>query len=72
MKIYAWVKPDAKTEEIQQINENHFIIWTKQPAQEDKANAAAIKILAEFLKIPPSCISLKHGRHFKEKVFEVE
>ncbi|MBU1179018.1 DUF167 domain-containing protein [Patescibacteria group bacterium] len=71
-KIFVFVKTGAKTDKIEQVDENHFIIQTKEPAKEDKANKAVAKILAEFLGLPPSQISLIKGGHFKEKVFEIQ
>lgn len=72
MKFFARVKAGAKQEKIEQLDEYHFLIWTKNPAKEDKANKSAAKMLADFLGVPPSCLVLKQGRHFQEKVFELK
>ncbi len=72
MKFFVRVKAGAKSEKIEQIDEYHFLIWTKEPAKEDKANKSAAKMLADFLGIPPSSLALRQGRHFQEKVFELK
>ena len=72
MKFFVHVKAGSKLEKIEQIDGNHFLIWTKEPAKEDKANKSASKMLAKFLGVPPSVLVLKKGRHFQEKVFEIE
>ena len=71
MKFFVYTKASAKQEAIKEIDESHFIIWTREPAKEDKANNAVEKILAKHLKISPSLLRLIKGRHFKEKVFEL-
>jgi len=71
MELFVRVKASAKQEKIEQIDQYHFLVWTKEPAKEDKANKSAAKLLAEFLGVPPSVLVLKRGRHFQEKVFEI-
>ena len=72
MKFFVHVKPGSKVDKVEEINENHFLIWTKEPAKEDKANESVLKMLAKFLGVPPSVLVLKKGRHFQEKIFEIE
>jgi len=71
-KISIKVKTNSKTEKIEKIDANSFIIWTKEPAKENKANKAVIKMLSKFLKIHPSQIILLRGKHFKEKIFSID
>ncbi|MCF7835619.1 MAG: DUF167 domain-containing protein [Candidatus Marinimicrobia bacterium] len=71
-KISVKVKTNCKTEKIEQIGENSFVIWTKEPAKENKANKDVAKKLSKFLKIPVSQIKLSTGKHFKEKIFNIE
>ncbi len=71
MKFFVYTKAGAKQEKVIQIDENHFIIWTKEPAKEEKANKDVEKILAKHLKIPSSLLRLIKGRHFREKTFEI-
>ncbi|MBU1091375.1 DUF167 domain-containing protein [Patescibacteria group bacterium] len=71
-KISVKVKTNCKTEKIERIGQNSFIIWTKEPAKEEKANKAIIKTLSKFLKVPSSQITLLTGRHSKEKIFNIE
>lgn len=72
VKISVWVKAGASQEKIEQIDDSHFLVWTKEPAKEDKANKRVQDMLAEFLGVPPSLLVLKKGRHFQEKLFELE
>lgn len=71
-KFFVCVKAGAKSEKIEQIDEYRFLVWTKEPAKEDRANKSVIKLLAKFLRVLPSQVILKKGRHFQEKVFKIE
>lgn len=71
MKLFVTVKPGAKTNTINQIDATHFEIRTKSPARDNKANSAAIEMLAEFFNVPKSKLALVRGAKSKQKVFEV-
>ncbi len=71
MRFFVYTKAGSSQEKIEEIDENHFIVWTRMPAKEDKANNAVIKILANHLKVSPSQLKLTEGRHYKEKTFEL-
>jgi len=72
MKIFVTVKTNSKEEKLERQDANHFLVWTREPAKEDKANNKTIKILSKFFDIAPSRISLLTGRHFKQKTFEIK
>jgi uncharacterized protein (TIGR00251 family) len=71
MKISARVKPNAKQDKIERVNESHFLIRVKEKPQEGKANRAVIKALAEYFEVPQSRIVLLKGQSSKEKIFEI-
>ena len=72
MKISVKVKPNARQEKIERINESHFLIRVKEKPQEGKANKAVIKVLAEYFGVPQSQIVLLKGQSSKEKTFEIK
>jgi uncharacterized protein (TIGR00251 family) len=72
MKISVKVKPNAKQDKIEQINEGSFLIWVKEKPQEGKANKAVIKALAEYFEVPQSEIILLRGQTAREKFFEIK
>ena len=45
--------------------------FVRQPAIDDQANLAVVKLLSEQLKVPASKIKLLTGRKSKRKIFEV-
>jgi hypothetical protein len=72
VKISVRVKPNARQEKIEKVNESHFLIRVKEKPQEGKANKAVIKILAEYFDIPQSEIILLRGQTAREKFFEIK
>ena len=71
MKISVRVKPNAKQEKIEKVNEGQFLIRVKEKPQEGKANKAVIKVLSEYFEVPQSRIVLLKGQSSKEKIFEI-
>jgi len=72
MKISVKVKPNARQEKIERINESHFLIRVKEKPQEGKANKAVIKVLAEYFGVPQSQVVLLKGQSSREKIFEIK
>jgi len=72
MKLSVRVKPNAKQEKIEKVNDGHFLIWVKEKPQEGKANKAVIKVLSEYFGVPQSEIVLLKGKTSKEKIFEIK
>ncbi len=72
MKIFVTVKPNAREEKIEKIDETHFKVSVTKPPTEGKANQAVTNVLAEFLGISKINIALVGGMTSREKVFEIE
>ena len=72
MRIFVTVKPNAKQEKIEKIDENHFIVWVKEPPIKGKANQAIIEALANFFNMPKSAIQIISGFTSKQKTVEIK
>lgn len=73
MKIPATIKPNSRhREEVVVGSDGVYIIYTKAPAIEGRANAAAIKLLAKHFGVSKSQIRLLHGATSKHKVFNID
>ena len=72
MKLSVRVKPNAKQEKIEKVNDGHFLIWVKEKPQEGKANKAVIKVLSEYFGVPQSEVVLLKGKTSKDKIFEIK
>lgn len=69
--IKVKVHPDYSENKIVQKKEDSFEIWTKAPAENNKANLAVINILAEKLNIKPEKIYIVKGHHISSKILAI-
>ncbi len=72
MKIRVKVKPNAKKDEVKQIENDYFEIRVTVVPEKGKANKRVIELLSKYLKVPKSRIKLIRGETSREKLFEVE
>jgi uncharacterized protein YggU (UPF0235/DUF167 family) len=48
-----------------------LLVYVREPAVDGKANAAVIKLLADYYNVPKSCISIARGRTSRAKIVHV-
>ena len=73
MKISVHLKPSSRhREEVVPNDDGSLTIYTKAPAIEGRANAAAVKLLAKYFGVAPSKVKLLRGVASRYKVFEVD
>ena len=73
MKISVKIKPNSRhREEVVPNDDGSLTVYTKAPAVEGRANAAAAKLLAKHFGVAPSKVRLVRGATSKYKVFEVD
>jgi uncharacterized protein (TIGR00251 family) len=72
LRIFVRVKPGAKVDKVEKVDETHYNVWVKSPAKEGKANESVIELLADFFNLPKSRIKIISGHSSRNKVFEVE
>lgn len=73
MKISAHLKPNSRhREEVVVGDDGSLTIYTKAPAIEGRANAAAVKLLAKHFGVAPTKVTLLRGATSKYKVFEID
>jgi uncharacterized protein (TIGR00251 family) len=70
MKIQVKVKPNSRTEEVNQERAG-FVVRVKEPPREGKANLAVIKLLAEHFGVPKSQVRILSGFGSRNKIVEV-
>ena len=72
MKISTHLKPNSRhREEVVVGSDGTYVIYTKAPAIEGRANAAAIKMLAQHFGVSKSQVRLLRGATSKYKVFDI-
>lgn len=73
MKISVHLKPNSRhREEVVAGDNGSLTVYTKAPAIEGRANAAAAKLLAKHYGVAPSKVKLVRGVASKYKVFEID
>ncbi len=65
------VIPKSSENKLILISENIFKAKVIALPEKGKANQAVIKLLAKYYKVSSSNITLKSGKNYKEKLFEV-
>jgi len=73
MQIHTHLKPNSKHREGVILGEDGtYTIHAKAPAVENKANLAAIQLLAKHFGVSKSNVRLVRGHTSKHKVFEIK
>ena len=73
MKISIHLKPNSRHRaEVVANDDGSLTVYTKAPAIEGRANAAAVKLLAKHFGVASSKVKLLRGASSKYKVFEVD
>ncbi|WP_457643055.1 DUF167 domain-containing protein [Persephonella sp.] len=72
MLIRVKVKPNAKKEEIKQIENDLFEVRVTVVPEKGKANKKVVEVLSKYFKVPKSKIRLIKGKKSREKLFEIE
>lgn len=70
MIIRIRVKSNSKENNIV-LKNGLYIVHTKEPAKENRANISVINQLSKFFNVPKGNVSIKHGLKNKDKVVEI-
>ena len=72
-KVYfITAKPGAKFYRVEEIGNNQFKVWVKEPAREGKANKALLKILSQHLGVPRKNLRIIQGERGRKKLVELQ
>lgn len=71
MRISVKVRPGARGEKVDKIDENNFIVWVREPADKGQANKGVIRVLAEYFDKPKPLITIKSGHTSSLKIIEI-
>ena len=71
MKIIVKAKPGYREDKIEKIDNNNYIVCVTSPPIDGKANAAIVKLLAEYFDISQSLVEILSGHMAKTKVIEI-
>ncbi|HSF56535.1 MAG TPA: DUF167 domain-containing protein [Candidatus Binatia bacterium] len=70
-KIRISVKPQAKKENVTKVADGEYRVSVHPPAQDNQANQAVVKLLAEHFSVPKSAVTILRGNASKKKLIEI-
>ncbi|OGG14746.1 hypothetical protein A2773_03980 [Candidatus Gottesmanbacteria bacterium RIFCSPHIGHO2_01_FULL_39_10] len=71
MKVFVYVKTNAKESKVEKIDNTTYKISVKSPPIDGKANKEVEEVLADYLKLPKSKVYIVSGFKSKSKVVEI-
>ena len=71
MKVAVRVKPNARKNDVEKLDEHSFVVSVSAPPADGKANEQVIELLAEYFKKPKRSIVILRGVTGRRKVIEV-
>ncbi len=72
MKINIVVKSNAKENKVEKgLFDNSYVIYTKEPAIDNRANISIIEIISKEFDIKKTSIRIVHGIRSKYKIVEI-
>lgn len=72
MLIHLKVKPSSGKKTIENFGDNRYLVYLKEPPENDRANIELINFLAKQFTTPPNRIKIKSGRYSNNKLIEIK
>lgn len=71
LRIIVQIRPRARQEKIEKINDGHYRAWVTAVPERGKANDALIELLAREFKVAKSSVRIVIGKTAREKLVEI-
>lgn len=71
MKIFVKVKPNSAKDSVEQVDTTHYVISVTAPPINNRANDAVVKIMADYIGVAKSAVTIKRGQKSKQKTLEI-
>jgi uncharacterized protein YggU (UPF0235/DUF167 family) len=71
MYIHVRVEAGSKKEYLDQLDDTHFKVSVKEPAEQNMANWRVIEMIAEHFGKPTSKIRMISGHHSPSKILSI-
>lgn len=72
MKIQVKVKPNARTESLQELPDGTWQAAVKAPPVDGKANEALTRLIADHFRVPRSRVTIRSGAGGRLKLVEID
>jgi len=69
--IKVKVTPGAKTEGVEKLDDASYKVRVRPKAEDGKANARVLEVLAEYFDVARSRVTLVRGASFREKIIRI-
>ncbi|MGB4420197.1 MAG: DUF167 domain-containing protein [Candidatus Saccharimonadales bacterium] len=72
MKLNALIKPNSSKGPLVEMGDNGLVtVYIRESAFNNKANEAAMKLLAKYYNVPKTNLKIVHGHKSKQKLIEI-
>lgn len=71
MKLFIKVKPKARQEKVERMDESHYIVHAKNIPEKGKANEGVIRLLSSYFSVSKSNIIIISGKTSRLKVITI-
>lgn len=71
MLIFVKAKPDGYEDKVEPKDATHFIVETREPPMNNRANLAIKNLLARYFKVDASQVRMIKGFKESSKIFEI-
>lgn len=72
MKIFVKAKTGARDDNIEKIDETHFIVSVKERPVKGQANRGIIRVVANYFKVSKSEVRMVSGFTSFQKILEIK
>lgn len=72
MKVSVRVKPNARKNEVREVDERTLVVSVTAPPVEGKANVKLVEVLAEYYGKPKRAITILRGTTGRMKVVQID
>ncbi len=72
MNIFVKAKPDGYEDKVEKIDETHFVVETREPPVQNRANRAITLLLARHFNVQLGQVRMIKGFKERNKIFEIK
>jgi len=72
MNIFVKVKPKAREEKVEKLDNTYYVIYTKELPEQGKANRGVVRLLSKYFSISQSKIMIISGQKSRTKIVDIK
>lgn len=72
MTINVRLHPGASQNKINKLDDANFAVYVTAQPHDNEANAATIKLLADYFHVAPSLITIQKGQKSRQKTITID